>query len=390
MDLAKLDRRRFLGAAGCLPFVTGCPACARSLYDAPSGRATGRNLRDIVSGRTVDVHTHILAPSWFGRGGQTPRVRSDAEIAAELGANPYLPLDDAAALVRANRDIIDAFEVARADGSALASAAVLIAEMDRAGIDVSVCQLIDEINRPYRRAYTVDMDTIFADLKAVSDAYPGRFIHYFGVDPRRGAEGVALLRRAVTEFGFAGMGEWITQWWRVMPTDRAVCYPYFEACVELGIPYVNNGSGPDLSHTPEVFEQVLTDFQTLKVLNAGAGVMTDRELAADPARTTLPERLLDVAERHGNFYLDIDDWQRLDAAGNRRTISFLRRALDGPAGDRIMFGTDFPIFTQIVPAASFVDALITATGSSADILSDDDINRLFSRNPLSFLSMKNP
>ncbi|MCZ8194824.1 amidohydrolase family protein [Brevundimonas sp.] len=390
MDLAKLDRRRFLGAAGCLPFVPGCPACARSLYDAPSGRATGRNLRDIVSGRTVDVHTHILAPSWFGRGGQTPRVRSDAEIAAELGANPYLPLDDAAALVRANRDIIDAFEVARADGSAFASAAVLIAEMDRAGIDVSVCQLIDEINRPYRRAYTVDMDTIFADLKAVSDAYPGRFIHYFGVDPRRGAEGVALLRRAVTEFGFAGMGEWITQWWRVMPTDRAVCYPYFEACVELGIPYVNNGSGPDLSHTPEVFEQVLTDFQTLKVLNAGTGVMTDRELAADPARTTLPERLLDVAERHGNFYLDIDDWQRLDAAGNRRTISFLRRALDGPAGDRIMFGTDFPIFTQIVPAASFVDALINATGSSADILSDDDINRLFSRNPLSFLSMKNP
>jgi hypothetical protein len=55
-----------------------------------------------------------------------------------------------------------------------------------------------------------------------------------------------------------------------------------------------------------------------------------------------------------------------------------------------MFGTDFPIFTQIVPAASFVDALINATGSSADILSDDDINRLFSRNPLSFLSMKNP
>jgi predicted TIM-barrel fold metal-dependent hydrolase len=237
MDLSKLDRRRFLGAAGCLPFVAGCPACARSLNDAPRGRTTGRSLRDIVSGRTVDVHTHILAPSWFGRGGQTPRVRSDAEIAAELGANPYLPLDDAAALVRANREIIDAFEVARADGSALASAAVLIAEMDRAGIDVSVCQLIDEVNRPYRRGYTVDMDTIFADLKAVSDAYPGRFIHYFGVDPRRGAEGVALVRRAVTEFGFAGMGEWITQWWRVMPTDRDVCYPYFEACVDLGIAF---------------------------------------------------------------------------------------------------------------------------------------------------------
>jgi len=390
MVLSKLDRRRFLGAAGCLPFVAGCPACARSLNDAPRGRATGRNLRDIVSGRTVDVHTHILAPSWFGRGGQAPRVRSDAEIAAELGANPYLPLDDAAALVRANREIIDAFEVARADGSALASAAVLIAEMDRAGIDVSVCQLIDEVNRPYRRGYTVDMDTIFADLKAVSDAYPGRFIHYFGVDPRRGAEGVALLRRAVTEFGFAGMGEWITQWWRVMPTDRDVCYPYFEACVDLGIPYVNNGSGPDLSQAPEVFEQVLTDFPTLKVVNAAAGVMTDKELAEDPARATLPNRLLQVAERHENFYLDIDDWQRLDAAGNSRTLSFLRRALDGPAGDRIMFGTDFPIFTQIVPAATWVNTLIDGAGSSTDVLSDDDIDRLFSRNPLAFLGIQTP
>jgi hypothetical protein len=55
-----------------------------------------------------------------------------------------------------------------------------------------------------------------------------------------------------------------------------------------------------------------------------------------------------------------------------------------------MFGTDFPIFTQIVPAATWVNTLIDGAGSSTDVLSDDDIDRLFSRNPLAFLGIQTP
>lgn len=379
------DRRHFL-AMGCYSaLIAGCPACARAARAKPLEPGASRTLKSIVAGPTFDVHTHILAPSWFGRGGQPPRVRTEREIAAEVAASPFLSVPDPLALVRANRDVIDAFEVARANGSAMASAAMLISEMDSAGIDVAVCQLIDEVNRPYRRGYTVDMDVIFADLKAVSEAYPGRFIHYFGVDPRRGRDGVALLRRAVADYGFAGMGEWITQWWRVTPTDRAICYPYFEACVELGIPYVNNGSGPDPTQAPEVFEQVLRDFPTLKVVNAAAGFMTERELAEDPQRAVITDRLLEVAARHDNFYLDIDDWQSIDERGLSKTLSFLRRALDGPAGDRILFGTDFPVFTQLVPAGDWVTALLSDTPNDATPLSDVDVRRLFSKNPATFL-----
>jgi len=60
-------------------------------------------------------------------------------------------------------------------------------------------------------------------------------ITFVGIDPRRGSEGLIELERAVSERGCSG--------WKIYPPngfypDDETFYPYYERCVELGIPIV--------------------------------------------------------------------------------------------------------------------------------------------------------
>ena len=371
------NRRQALGLAGWL-----------GLAAATSSFAAGgpRKLKDVVRSRTFDVHAHLVPPAWFGRGGQRPRKLSRDQWIKELASNPYIVVPDAAAIVDARLPELEAFEAARAGGSVEASAAVLIAEMDRAGIDTSICMLMDELNRPFRRVATVSIESMLSDVQRMAALYPGRIVNFFGVDPRRGAGGVALLRRSVEEFGVCGMGEWLTHRWGVSPDDRERSYPYLEACVDLGIPYANNGSGPDPTHSIAVFSNVLRDFPKLKMVHAAAGVMTEQELREDPSRIKLSTELLRLSERNANFYLDMDDWQRLDLPGQRRALTFLRRALDGPARDRIMFGTDFPVFTQVMNARDWVGVFVDRAAGLGVRFRNSELEAFFSRNALRYLT----
>lgn len=362
---------------------------AAAMLSSRAGARTaehGRQLKDIVLRTpTIDVHAHLVPPGWFGLMGRPVPAYTRAELTAQIARNPYIPVPDAAAIVDREYDRLMRFEAARFDGTIETSSAFLIAEMDAAGIDIAVNNCMDEVGKPFGRSYVVPIEKVFEDIARMAVRYPGRLVNFFGVDPRRGKDGLALLRRAVTEFGCCGMGEWLTNQWNVFPNDRAVAYPYFELCAELGIPYGNNGSSAYPTQAPEVFAEVLRDFPTLKVVHQAAGLLTDKERADQPDKIDLPYRLLALAEKHDNFWLDIDDWQRLDDVGALRTFKFLRRAFDGPAAGRIMFGTDFPVFARPVSAARFVGSLINDGPRLGITLTDGELTRLFSTNALRFL-----
>lgn len=365
-------------------------ALAALLAASPAARATAargaRKLRDVVRGTpTIDVHAHLVPPGWFGPTGRPAPALTRAQLAAQIARNPYIPVPDAEGIVAREFDRLMRFERARFDGTIETSTAVLISEMDAAGIDVAVNQCMDEFAQPFGRTYVVPVERTLEDVARMAAAHPGRLVNFFGVDPRRGKAGLALMRRAVAQWGVCGMGEWLTNRWNIFPTDRALAYPFFELCAELGIPYGNNGSGPYETQRPEVFETVLRDFPTLKIVHQAAGLLTDAERAKHPDLVDLPYRLLDLAEKHANFHLDIDDWQRLDDAGKARTFAFLRRAFDGPARDRIMFGTDFPVFTRPVSAAYFIGSLLNDGERLGATLTDAEFRMFFSTNALRFL-----
>jgi predicted TIM-barrel fold metal-dependent hydrolase len=355
-----------------------------------------------IAGRTVNVHTHLLGmPS----GGEipAPSVASfapDAEItdAERDRARTYLtrfkhdtltfdtPEQEEEVLRRHAHN-----ETRGRSGTLEENAAHFIGEMDEAGIDTSVVLYLD-FAAPMFSKGPVDpsaegVERALAVAAQVSQHFPGRFINFAGIDVRRGAAGVPLLERAVKEHGFAGCGEIVTTLWQTPPDDREHCYPYYEAALALQIPVMIDCT-MDLGFTrPEMYERVAKDFPKLKIGLGGAGIRVapvEREGEAVPASRAV----LDLAEKYPNLYLDLDDWQVVDRAGIERYLRHLRRALDGPARERIMFGSDFPIFSWMYTEAGWIRFILDRMASSEIRFTDSEIELFFSRNALGYLGLE--
>src|SRR4029450_11714073 len=105
---------------------------------------------------------------------------------------------------------------------------------------------------------------------AATAAYaPDRIIPFAGVDILRGADGVRAMRHWITERGFKGLS--LRASMIGLPADDRRYYPFYEACVELGVPVSIHASAnwttdrpSDLGH-PRHFAQVRCDFPEPRV-----------------------------------------------------------------------------------------------------------------------------
>jgi len=104
--------------------------------------------------------------------------------------------------------------------------ATLIGEMDRHGISQAL------------------VPVAFSDAnsqRAVRE-HPDRILASFQVDPNRGMDGVRELRRAVEEFGVIAATFFPCGCVPQVPIDDKRVFPFYAACVDLGIPiFVNAG-----------------------------------------------------------------------------------------------------------------------------------------------------
>ncbi len=175
-------------------------------------------------------------------------------------------------------------------------------------------------------------------------------ITFVGVDPRRGREGLAELRRSVTEGGCRG--------WKVYPPngfypDDTKFYPYYELCVELGIPVViHQGFTSRYKHVkyarPVYVDQVAVDFPELRIVLAHVG-------------TPWVDEALMVAAKNPNVYVDVSGWQLYAARLPTLLYEMLAKAsVTGVFPRRTLWGSDFPLFEHIMPLdrwASFWEGL---------------------------------
>lgn len=100
------------------------------------------------------------------------------------------------------------------------------------------------------------------------------------------------------------------------------------------------------------------------------------------------ERMLQLAEQHPNLWLDLDDWQRDDHLGPDVFVEFLRRALRGPVGDRVMFGSDYPIFGASYSESDWIGQLLEAGARiEGTPLAAEELERFFSTNALRFCGL---
>lgn len=145
----------------------------------------------------------------------------------------------------------------------------VLAGLDAAGIDRTLITGFDEATSCGK---TFMPNTLVADLAARA---PGRFLPFAGADVGRGMAAVRELERWVRERGFRGLS--LRPFMIGLPADDRLYYPFYAACVELGVPVSIHTSANwstavvnDLGH-PRHIDVVARDFPELRIIMSHGG-----------------------------------------------------------------------------------------------------------------------
>jgi len=221
----------------------------------------------------------------------------------------------------------------------------LIQDMDAAGIDKAVVLPLDFEFLCDGGGFT------FRDFNDLAGAYvkrhPERLVAFAGVDPRRGVAAVAELRRCVEEMGFRGLKLWTVTGF--VPDDESY-YPLYEEVARLGVNVmVHTGLGPGQSYLktchPVYVDKIAVDFRDVNLILAHVG-------------TPWVDEALAVALKNPNVYVDVSAWQRVARSfplGFAQVLSMAKLMHGGI--HKVLFGSDWPLFTEIYTQEEWVKTL---------------------------------
>ena len=251
----------------------------------------------------------------------------------------------------------------------------LIAEMDDAGVDISVIFMADYALRLGDGIFSAEGENrIHVNLMR---RYPDRVIAYFGIDPRR--PGAAdSLQRAVDEGGVRGLKMHPTVGY--FPHDR-VAYPLYEICQARGLP-VTFHSGPMPSPLysrftePFQFDDVAADFPDMNIVLAHSG------------QDHWPEAL-SVARSKPNVYLELSMWQPKWKYPDEFLFA-INRMRDTIGIERILWGSDFPGLRSYMSLKEWTDLFkrLPSLGEEHGYRFDDgDVDALLGGNSARLLKL---
>ena len=298
----------------------------------------------------VDAHAHLNGESWrpeaFKRGLGQIISASLAKYTGEF-ASP----DE---LIRGADDQFDD-----------PTGEKMLADMDEAGVDVSVICTVDYAlgaDEPCSAtpvcAPIAEVNRIFGEIAAKN---PKRIVHLVAVDPRR-KDAVAELEKGVSEQGARGL--------KLHPTtgfypDDPVCYPLYQKALELDVPVLfHTGTQPypmKAKYSRPIFvDSVAADFPDLKLVIAHVGHCWWHEALA-------------LAGTKWNLYVDISGWQREFLYHPDNFYRMLRHALDEIGPWRVMYGTDNPYLQLVLPSKKWAEAVQGAVNCEQFEFGKEDI-----------------
>jgi len=207
---------------------------------------------------------------------------------------------------------------------------VLIAEMDRAGIDKTVIVPLDlGIELGEAKASVEEINEHYA---AAASRYPDRIIAFAGVDPRR-KNAVEILERGVRHLGMKGLK--LDPAAGYYPNDK-VCYPLYKRAQDLGVPVLfhTGATIPPFRNKytqPIYLDDVSLDFPDLTLIAAHMSFGWWPELASMMSKRT-------------NIVTDISGWQQNAIRDYPTFVRILREMVSSVGADNIFFATDGPSF----------------------------------------------
>ncbi|WP_158623802.1 amidohydrolase family protein [Corallococcus llansteffanensis] len=228
----------------------------------------------------------------------------------------------------------------------------LVAEMAEAGISKSIL-LVPDFTYALKDC-ELTIEESFLKHRDVLLRHPGKFEVFGGVDPRWGADGVALFERALVEFGFRGLKLYPPCGYS--PSDPGL-FPYYELCAKHRVPV--------LLHIGPTSPTLAFDTSNPFLLDEAARRFPGVNFILAHASVSFTEECVMQCSHRPNVYLDVSGYQSmLRADGSARV---LRNIVSRGINHKVLFGTDWPVFRLQGNQKSFVDVLIEEGGPFSDL-----------------------
>lgn len=219
----------------------------------------------------------------------------------------------------------------------------LVSEMDDANIDKTVIFGVD-----YEYLFRGEVSyREYNDMVAgYVNKYPDRLIGFAAIDPRRGKKAIQELDRCIEDLGFKGVKLWpLTGFY----PDEKEFYPFYERIQDLGVTILfHTGMGPSKTYLkynrPMYVDTVAVDFPDINIIMAHMG---------DP----WVNEGITVATKNPNVYLDISG---LEPIFRNAPFAFFQNLLEAKMScgiDKILFGSDWPLFSPLVSLQEYVEGI---------------------------------
>ena len=202
----------------------------------------------------IDTHVHLTRPGFVRSRFLHNHSRMAASLYNRLHKTNITPED----YVSKVRERVDP------DGTKL------IAEMDDAGVDMSVIFQVDwaygVTGEP--KVSNREQNKVLADY---AKEHPGRFIPLCAIDPRR-PDVIQQATEAIEEWGMKGFKLMPSAGFK--PNDR-ICYPLYEKCAEWRMPIVFHSGGLEFNwelSSPNLIATAAEDHPDVKMVMAHAGL----------------------------------------------------------------------------------------------------------------------
>jgi len=173
------------------------------------------------------------------------------------------------------------------------------------------------------------------EIARIVERFPDMFVGWAHVDPWKGKVAVQELRRAITQLGFRGAGEFHPIMQAFTPSDPRFD-ELWQTCAELNVPVsfhtgttavgagMPGGAGFRIHYShPMHIDELAARFPTLTIVGCHPSFPWQDDMLA-------------VAVHKKNVVLDLSGWSP------RRFSANLIAHVNGPLQDKVMFGTDYP------------------------------------------------
>lgn len=255
-----------------------------------------------------------------------------------------------------------------------------IKNLDDAGIDKGLLMAVDYGLAPAGEARW-SIEEINQWVAEEVTKYPDRLYALCAVDPRRG-EAIKLVEKAIDEWGMVGV--------KFHPTvgyypDDPKFFPLYERMVELDVPLYSHTANlinaPNMSKyaDPIYLDTIAANFPDLKIVMIHCGSIS------------YPYKVMELMLSRGNFYAEISGYQ-LGALylheffyGVIRDFLKLPAILTSAPKDRLMFGSDWPIFGDDKAWVDIVKNLPTTAKKYNINIKQRDIRKILGENALKLL-----